>query len=449
MKRVEAVLFRPIVRRTAAAATAAAVVLAVGGPTFLYFELRRAVGLRAASSATRMAELTRSVVAELPDLWYYATPKLARHLHFLAADPAVDRVALIDSEGRRVDVPGAEAGEPGWPPIWWARAPIYRGDEVVASVWVGVDASTPLAQVGLLALLSLALAAGLSTVLYVLPVRIADRAQGRIESLLASLEVARTDLAALNQDLEVRVEERSKELADAVEALRVSEERLRDMAARAAEATEQERQRVARELHDGAGQVLTAIRLSLQVLGAAETRSVTKERLADAEGLVDEAIDEVRRIAMALGPAALHRLGLAQSLEELTRSLASRSGLPIEFSAPERLDGLSAAVESAAYRVVQEGLTNVLRHAEAARVGVEVELDGGRLEIAVSDDGLGFDPAAPRSGLGLAGMQERVALLGGTLSVESAPGRGCRLHASLPLPREAPPRAAARETDDD
>jgi len=431
-QQVEEVLFRPLVRRTAAAAAVASVLLAVSGPAFLYAGTRRAAAASGHAAAVRMAALVGNEVLELPHLWYFATPKLARHLQEVEASSRVARIAIIDADGRRVDVPAVE--EDGGPHLWWADAPVYRGSVEVARVWVGVDASAPLAQVLWLAIVSLLLSAILSTLLYALPVRLVDRAQHRIQTLLEKLESARAELAGLNSDLEARVRKRSSQLAFAAEALRKSEAALRKMAARAAEATEQERKRAARELHDGAGQVLTAIRLSLQVVeNALEPDSPARERLAETEGLVDDAIVEVRRIAMALRPAALDRLGLRESLEELTRSIAVRADLEVVFEASDDIEGLPAAVESAAYRLVQECLTNVVRYSGASEATVTVSRGAGCLDVSVSDDGTGFDTEAPREGLGLEGMTERVALLGGRLSIESAPRRGTRVTASLPV----------------
>jgi signal transduction histidine kinase len=424
-------LVRPLARRTSVAATVAAAVLTLGTPITLYLMTHRARADQAASYASRMSELVRDVVVRQPDLWPYDTPKLAGHLGMLVADPAIRHVVVIDQAGRRVDVPAPELERESLQ--WWATAPVYRGGIVVAHVWVAVDATGGLVRVLLVTLLAWALAALLSTVLYVLPVRVVSLAEHRISSLLEKLELARSELATLNEELEQRVDERSRQLAETAEALRASERKLREVAGRAVEATEQERQRVARELHDGTGQMLTAIRLSLQVLGTPGAgQAPTTDALAELEHLVDETIDEIRRIAVDLHPAALDRLGLVPGLTELCSSVASRSGLEVEFQAHGVPPTLPAAVESSCYRMVQEGLTNAVRHARAHSVRVALMFEHDELKIVISDDGQGFDLDAERSGFGLRGMHDRAALLGGTLSVESREGAGTRLAATFP-----------------
>jgi signal transduction histidine kinase len=424
-------LVRPLARRTAVVATTAAVILTLGTPLALYGPIRRSLRAQAASYASRMAAMVRDVVATQPELWAYDTPKLAGHLQLIEG-PEVAQIVVIDAAGRRVDVPRPRArGGPSL--LWWAAAPVYRGDQEVARVWVAIDAGPGMARVALALVLSYVLGAALSTLLFIVPVVVVSRAERRIAELLVTLDGAQRELADLNAELEARVDKRSRQLADTAEALRRSEARLREVAGRAVEATELERQRVARELHDGAGQTLTAIRLSLQVLAATVgSQDQAGARLSDAERLVDELIDEIRRIAMDLHPAALDRLGLSQGLAELCSGVAARTKLAVRFQC-DLAGRLPAAVESSCYRVVQECLTNVVRSAEARSVAVVLERVGAELTVRVTDDGRGFDPSAPRVGLGLRGMGDRAALLGGTLSIESAPGRGTTVEVKLPI----------------
>jgi signal transduction histidine kinase len=214
----------------------------------------------------------------------------------------------------------------------------------------------------------------------------------------------------------------------------MSEERLRDVAARATEATEQERARVARELHDGVGQVMTALRLGLQVLDATlPAGDPARPRVVEAGKLVDEAMDEVRRIAMNLHPAALDRLGLVEALGGLCEGVASRAGVPVSFAADPLPAGLPTAVEAACYRVVQEGLNNSVRYADASGIDVRLEARGDRVAVSVTDDGRGFDATAPRRGLGLRGMEDRAALLGGDFDLRTAPEEGTSVRASFPV----------------
>lgn len=435
-------MVRPLARQTSVVAMIAAFILTMGAPLALYRSFRRGLDADAASYARRMAELVQDVVVTQPDLWYYDTPKLAKHVRLLVEGPKVRQVVVIDSLGRRIAIP--RELERGWfGAIWWTDAPVYRGHQEVARVWVAIDAGMGLMQVVVSLIFSFVLGATLSTLLYAVPIAVIGRAERRIIDLLVKLESARSDLTSLNVDLEARVEERSRQYSETAEALRKSEAQLREVAGRAVEATEQERQRVGQELHDGVGQMLTAIRLSLQVLWATlkrddslRTDDPLNQRLKDAEKLVDETIDELRRIAMNLHPAALSRLGLVEALTELCSGVAARAGLDVSFHCDDLPNGgrLPAALESSCYRLVQEGLTNVVRYASARHVDVSVTFDEGALRVRVVDDGVGFDPerATLSEGMGLRGMRDRAALLGGTLSVETGEGKGTTIEVTLP-----------------
>jgi signal transduction histidine kinase len=424
-------LVQPLASKTSIFAAVAAFLLTLGAPLVLYGQLYRARAAEADSYARRMSDLVRDVVISQPELWTYDTPKLANHLQLLVEGVQLGRVVVISTDGHRIDVPGANEQERAM--LRWASAPVFRGQEEVARVWVGVHGWQGLSQVIVVLALAFLLGAALTTILYALPVGVVGGAEREISGLLERLEAAREELSVLNAELEERVIQRSEQLAETAEALRLSEARLREVAGRAVEATEQERQRVARELHDGVGQILTAIRLSLQVLTQLlSPQELSRARVGDLETLVDESIDELRRIAMDLHPAALDRLGLQQGLAEMCSSVATRAGIRVHFVHVELPEALPAAVESSCYRLVQECLTNIVRYAEAENVEVRIENDGRAIEVRVEDDGVGFETSRPSQGLGLRGMEDRTALLGGSLTIESAPGRGTAIRAILP-----------------
>jgi two-component system, NarL family, sensor histidine kinase DevS len=214
----------------------------------------------------------------------------------------------------------------------------------------------------------------------------------------------------------------------------VAEDRLR----RTMEASERERRFWARELHDETLQGLGAIRL---LLGSALRRG-TPESL---RGAVNEAIDELiaeidklRALITELRPAALDELGLPAALEALAERSATTGGLEIQgdIALGEGGEGvvrLDPLLESTVYRLVQEALTNVVKHARAEHVELAVSSEGGVLSIEVTDDGVGFDSALKPAGFGLVGIRERVELIGGRVDISSAPGRGTTLRARLPL----------------
>ena len=192
---------------------------------------------------------------------------------------------------------------------------------------------------------------------------------------------------------------------------------------------ELERTRLARELHDETGQALASIRLGLKTL----ERQVGVEPLIQIRELVASALDDVRRLTVELRPPALDDFGLAPALERLTSVVTDRSEIEIQLSVRSPLE-LSAEYETALYRIVQEALTNIVKHADAHSVSIVVTSAGGMIRAVIEDDGNGFEPEAVRAeALGLVGMRERVSLLGGRFAVDSTPGLGTTLLVELPL----------------
>ena len=202
-------------------------------------------------------------------------------------------------------------------------------------------------------------------------------------------------------------------------------------------AQEEERGRIARDLHDQIGQSLTALLLGLdrQQERLDPAAAGVHDELQRLRALTAVTLADVRRIALDLRPSVLDELGLAAALRRFARELHERYGIAVTVfvEVPERL---SRQVETVLYRVAQEALTNVVRHARATEASIVVTVSRGFVQLVVEDDGVGFDPAAlaPAERIGLIGMRERLELLGGSLRLESAPGSGCSVHGRLPLP---------------
>lgn len=203
-------------------------------------------------------------------------------------------------------------------------------------------------------------------------------------------------------------------------------------------AQEAERLRIARELHDQTGQHLVALSLGLARLPDLDDAAKLREirRLQD---VVDVLSVDVQRLASQLRPAALDHLGLAVAVSSYVETVAAHAGLDIDVHAADLSSlNLDKAVETAVYRIVQEAVTNVVRHAQARQVSILLETRDGDLQVIVEDDGRGFVVTHDHVGhegrqrLGLAGMHERAALAGGTLRIESAPGHGTSVYLVIP-----------------
>jgi signal transduction histidine kinase len=222
----------------------------------------------------------------------------------------------------------------------------------------------------------------------------------------------------------------AESLADrAAIAVDLSERVSRDSVRRVVEAQELERARLARELHDETGQALTSILLGLKPL----ERSAESGAVALVRELVVSTLQSVRRLAVELRPSALDDFGLVPAVERLAQTFREQSGLAVDLEAQLGEDRLHPEAETTLYRVIQEALTNIVKHAGATRVSILLQRKSGAVVAVVEDDGSGFDPGATREdALGLAGMRERVLLVGGRLQVESSPGSGTTLVAEVP-----------------
>ncbi len=208
----------------------------------------------------------------------------------------------------------------------------------------------------------------------------------------------------------------------------------RDALARIVTAQELERRRLARELHDETGQALTSILLGLRGLEEAKDQESLRAAVGEVRDLVRSTLQDVRRLAVELRPKALDDFGLVAALERLTDSFAEQTGIGVEF-VPNLPDGrLPPDIETALYRIVQESLTNVVKHARASNVSVVLTRKYDSVSVVVEDDGVGFEPARQHGdGIGLVGMRERVDLLGGRVTIESRPGAGATFVAEVPL----------------
>jgi two-component system, NarL family, sensor histidine kinase DevS len=217
-------------------------------------------------------------------------------------------------------------------------------------------------------------------------------------------------------------------------AVDISRRVARDALSRVVAGQEVERRRLARELHDETGQALTSILLGLRGVDEAASSPATKKAVSDLRELVVTTLQDVRRLAVQLRPTALDDFGLVAALERLVQTFAETTGVEVDLEPRLGAERLPPEVETTLYRLVQEALTNVVKHAEARHVSILLARREGSVIAVIEDDGLGFDPdARDGDGVGLLGMQERVELHDGRLTVESAPEAGTTLRIEIPL----------------
>jgi two-component system sensor histidine kinase UhpB len=204
-------------------------------------------------------------------------------------------------------------------------------------------------------------------------------------------------------------------------------------------AQEEERKRIARELHDETSQVLTSLLISLAVLEKTLTTQEARDRIADTRALAHRTLRAIRSLSIDLRPSALDDLGLLPALRWYVKEYSQKCGIEVEFHASGFEERLPAEMETALYRIVQEALTNTARHGNAHKVSIILKEDEDAIFASITDDGCGFDvdavlhsPIQERR-LGLAGMNERAILLDGTLAIHSTPGHGTTVGVRIPF----------------
>ncbi|HEX5545904.1 MAG TPA: sensor histidine kinase [Ktedonobacterales bacterium] len=299
-----------------------------------------------------------------------------------------------------------------------------------------------------------------------LPLTVTFLAAGLALSILLNALVLRAALGPLNRlqdvvrrvgegDLSVRAQ--PTPLAD-VEIARIAatlnvmldnvqsyENQVRNLSGALIRAQEDERQRIARELHDDTGQVLTLLLIRLKLLESLPGAEAIQPQIEELRGLIASAIDQVRRLALNLRPPTIDQLGLIPALRSLVATFTESTGLHVSVELPREPITLARERTLAVYRVVQEALTNTAKHAGAQHISVVVRREGDWLVAVIRDDGRGFSPEtfagrhrqpSGGAGVGLFGMEERGRLAGGSLALQSAPGRGASVTLRVPLDAE-------------
>jgi signal transduction histidine kinase len=273
--------------------------------------------------------------------------------------------------------------------------------------------------------LELTRALGMLTALYV-PMRLRNDTIG----LIVAGDKLVPDRRFSSEDLRLAETFASRASVAVDQARRIQRDALR----RVVKAQEDERRRLARELHDETGQALTSILLGLKALEELDDMAALGDGVAALRERVVATLQDVRRLAVELRPAALDDFGLEAALERLTAGFAEQTGMKVEIESRLHETRLPEEVATVLYRTVQEALTNIIKHADAGRVSIVVTQKAHSVGAVIEDDGRGFDPEqGVDGGIGLIGMRERVALLDGSVTIESAPGKGTTLVVEVPV----------------
>ncbi len=277
----------------------------------------------------------------------------------------------------------------------------------------------------------------ISIVLNFVVLQIAFRPLMHLGRVMRRVEAGERSLRAPLTGIDTQADQLASAFNMVLEAL---DDASRQRASQIINAQEQERQRIARELHDETSQVLTSLLISLAVLEKSIESPEGRERIADTRALAHSTLRAIRNLSIDLRPSALDDLGLLPALRWYVKEYIKKCSIDVEFHASGFKERLPAEMETALYRIVQECLTNTARHSNASKVRIQLKETEDAVMATISDNGQGFDydallknPGQER-GLGLAGMQERAVLLDGTLTITSEPGKGTKVSVTIPLP---------------
>jgi signal transduction histidine kinase len=263
-----------------------------------------------------------------------------------------------------------------------------------------------------------------------------------LEQMRMALKASMEHVERANQELEKRVEERTRELHGLYDQLREREHWREELLRKVISAQEDERKRLARELHDETSQTLSALAMKIETALAAWPSELSRDRLLEAKQLTVRTIEELHRLIFDLRPSVLDDLGLLSAIRWYAERHLEPRGIAVRCEFSGFATRLLPELETALFRVSQEAITNIAKHSGAETVLIQCLERDGRITIEVEDDGKGFAPAslpppeARERGLGLLGMRERVELFGGTLELDSAPGSGTRIVISVPVVEE-------------
>ncbi|MBI5527317.1 MAG: sensor histidine kinase [Deltaproteobacteria bacterium] len=412
----EGTLSRHFTRRMLPLSVSAALLMAATPPAIYRVVAWDKLGAQAGVYASHVGENLRHIIEREPLLWRYNSGKIVRAAIFRPGQRDVAEVRITDCAGAGLfstEGLGVTTGQKGGPSAW---APVAVHGRTAAWVQVRMDHGYEIGVLAAIAAVSSILGLALGLALFFYPVTVV-RGQARVVGdTLRRIEAAEADIRAANRDLCERV------AAATAEVRRLSE--------RVVSIQEDERGRIARDIHDGIGQALAAVQIELGLAAAhPEEAAPHAARAAD---ICEETIRDLRRVVHDLRPVDLGASTLDEALRAVTERFERGTGIETSFSASAKTN-VPEKTATCILRVMQEALSNVRRHAAAHEVAVSLDVEGSLVRMKIEDDGRGFDTSAKAEGAGIRGIRERCAFLGGEALIESTAGGGTRVSVRLPI----------------
>ena len=422
-----------------------ALLLSLSAPLAFFWLRLDALHREGKMISQEISAFLRQEASHQPDLWRYNGIKLAEHIKIYSDQKQLLALHLFDQQGNSLPLHWEAASSPDsfrtQRLAFWVNAPLDDlAGQRLATIWIALCTRAIRRDALLLWLLFTSLGLALALLLYRWPLRTARLAEERLQGDWEAIQATQRALQDLNEALEEKVTERTHRLTEAYRELQEKEASLRQISQRSLALQANERRAISRDLHDSAGQILTALHLHLQILQA-QAPSPLKSPLNEAHQLVNQALDEIRRAARSLSPAILDDLGLCTALRSLCEDFQEHARFHIKIALPPDLPRLASPLTHACYRIAQEALTNVARHAEASTVLFSLAYKDDTLRLHIEDNGRGFSPdlSTNPQRLGLQSIRERVQLLDGVFRLQAAPREGCQLHITFPLHKETEP----------
>jgi len=398
-------------------AVLAGVVLASVPPAIYNVLVWQRLSVQARIYAGQIAASARDAAFHQPYLWRFNIEKIVEATTLYLQQDDIASIELTDCAGKPFfssdSMNGTTAVRDDVPV---GSAPIVVRGRTAAFVSVKIDPEQYDWALLVTAMVSIPLGLAMGLLLFFFPTRVVRRQSRYLSNVMDELRTAKQDLAATNQSLADRVQE--------------GVQKVRALSQRVVQTQEDERQRIARDLHDELGHAIASIQMEAEV--ALTRPDEAQQRLQDVSRGCETALKDLRRVVRELRPVELETQTLSESLRSYAEAFEQRSGVTT-YSRYLGDTNLPSQLVLCLLRVLREALTNVGRHANAHEVGIRVHVESLTVMMEVTDDGDGFDPVVPTDGAGLLGMRERCELLGGDFAVKTAHGQGTTIRVQLPI----------------